>query len=628
MSFQDFLSKKRPRKVATTAELKRERRLLPTVPYVNKLPLFSSLPPETRRWIHDASDERAAIEHGCRFVEAKGQYVVDWLEANCVLYEGANAGDPIEIDDWQYNLFMQWGWLWFSKDWAIKTRSEELGWVRRYRKISGFVPKKNAKSPTLAAAGLYTMLADGELGQKCFSVAMDQNQALISHTHALEFVRQSPLLSRRCKINKTTGTITDTLTKSTYSIRAGMNATNQNRNEGLNGSLFVDEIHVVNETQMAILARAGISRRQFMHLQLSTAGRNTAGYGYKETLHGRQNLVAAEQGLPFDFRFKHIEYACPPDTSLEDLRDEEKVRGYVRQANPTLGRIVMEDEIMGDWRSSVSSDTKLTEYAMYRLNLWNSSGGTFIAGSDWDKCSKRFTFKQLKEFPCVIGGDFSRRRDMTSIVVIWAVPTTITIPVDPFDPEAGTKEQEINIPHIHPYFFLPQKAVERYRSHINLDDFASRGLLTITDGATIRPQTIASHIARIDSAFDLRMVGSDSYYSVDVATILQSEHGWNIDGDDSRYRLISQTSSSVGPAVEQLQNCVLNGELVHNSHGLMDWQRGNLTLVEDSNGNRRFAKPNSDDYRKIDGWAGLVNGIFCMMSDPQLYPGQVISLKA
>lgn len=613
------------------ASTKSPRRIIswPAPPpfYINQLPLVSSLPPETKRFIRDASDERAAIEFGCRFSESKGQYTVDWIEQNCILYEGDAAGQHMSVEDWQYELYMQgWGWLWFSSDWAIKTGKTEMGWIRRYRKISGWVPKKNTKSPTLAAAGLYTLIADGEWGQKCFSVAKDINQALVSHTHALEFVRQNPRLASICKINNTTSAIYYHATKSWYVIRTGATGSNKDRNEGLNGSLFVDESHVVDEAIMGVLSRAGISRRQFLHLQLSTAGSNIAGYGYKQCKIGRQNIKAATDGLNFNFRLKHLEFAIDENVSLDDLRDPAKIDGYIVQSNPTLGRIVLHSEIKQDWQDSLVTDTELAKFSMYRLNQWNTSGGAYIAGSDWSKCYKRFLTRDLKQYPCVIGGDYAKKRDMCSIVLAFAVPTIITVKIDPFDRNCALYEdKEINVPYILPFFFIPQRAVELYKRHINLQEFADMGLLTITTGATIRAADIAAKIAWADKTFQVRKLGSDAFYAKDVNAILESEYGWDL---DERVGLISQTAANIGPAVEQLYNCVLNKELVHNDHAVLNWQRGNIQLVEDTNGNRRFSKPKDDDHHKIDGWSALSNAIYLMMSESDLYPGQVFSIKA
>lgn len=629
-SFQSFMLA--PKTVATVKQESiasivqpkpKERRTLPAPFYINKLPLFSSLPPETRRWIHDSTDERAAIEHGCRYSEARGAYVVNWIEKNCILYEGSNAGEYMSVEDWQWHLFMQFGWLWFSQDWAVKTGKEELGWVRRFRVISGWVPKKNAKSPTLAAGGLYCFAADGERGNKCYSVALDKNQAEIAHNHALEFVRANPEAFSYCKINATTKTIEDLRTKSKYLIKAGSNAKDRNRNEGLNGYLFVDEVHVVEEGQMKILERAGISRRNWLKLQLSTSGTNIAGYGFKQCQIGRQNRINADEGRAFNFRFLHIEYSCPQDVSTDDLRDEIKIKDYIKMANPTLGRIVMMDEALNDWQMSCSNDTELMTFAMYRLNLWSASGGKYIPTSDWNRCKKLFKLADMKQYPAVIGCDFSRKRDMVCLMLMFAVPTEVSVPIDPLDPDSDTEVQELNIPHIHPYFLLPKAAVSRYKNNINFENFAERKQLTIVNQQAIRPETIAAMLDDLINRYDVRCVGSDNAYSTDVATLLSSKYGHETSGETSIFAFISQTAQAIGPAVEQLQNLVLNQEIVHRGHPVLDWQLSHLQIVEDSNGNRRFEKPTADNYKKIDGWSALANGIYCMMCTPDMYPGQL-----
>lgn len=633
-AFKDFLrtskSKTAAAAASTEAAVTVSRRVLEFPPHVfniNKLPLSSALPPETKRWIRDATDERAAIESGCRFQEKIGQYRVDWIEKNCILYEGDLAGTHMLIADWQYEFFMQWGWMWFSKSWAEKTGQEALGWVRRFRKFNILVPKKNAKSPTLAAAGLSVQLADGEPGNKCYTVALVHDQALLSHQHAIEFVKQNSTLAARCTVNKTTSEIYDGVTKSRFGIRSGSTAGSRNRLEGLNGSLFLDESHVANREQMGILERAGISRRQFIHVQVSTAGTDITGYGYEECLESRRNIIDATEGRDFNFRLKHLEWAIPPDTSMAQLRDPALIDGYIRMATPTLNRIVMEDEIKQEWAKAVNSDTKLAKFAMYRLDLWNASGGDYIAGSDWNKCKRAFLMRSMRPYPAVIGCDFARRRDMCCICVMFAVPETRMLAIDPFDPNTEYEDREINIPHIQPYFYLPHNTVRKYSESMNLDQFIDLGLLNVVNGSTVRPEILANQINALTERYDVRRVGTDSYYSTDVGSVLASKHGWDVESPDSIYSLISQRITSLSPAVEQLMNCVLETEYAHSGNALMDWQLSNIRIIEDNNGNRRFAKATSNSPQKIDGWAAQVNGIFCMMSDPDLYPGQVYSMK-
>src|SRR3990167_10032306 len=185
--------------------------------FINKLTPWKGVPSETRRWIRNASDERAAQE-GMRVSEERGQYVVNWVQNHCVLYEGSRAGEYIDIDDWQYEFFMQlFGWLVQNEELAER-RKLDTCWIRRFTQASIWIAKKNAKSPTLAATGLYTLCGDGEKGNKCYSVARDGNQALISHTHAMMMVEYSPELSSVCTIKKTNYSITHNPTNSVYTL--------------------------------------------------------------------------------------------------------------------------------------------------------------------------------------------------------------------------------------------------------------------------------------------------------------------------------------------------------------------------------------------------------------------------
>ena len=599
------------------------RRPLPCPPpfYINKLQ--HSLPPETQRWVKSAADERAAVEHGCRFSERMGEYFIDWVESNCKLYEGDLAGHSVFLDDWQYETGMQtYGWLFFDEEWEAKRAG--AGWVRRYVVVSGWIPKKNGKTPSLAYNGLYLFAGDGEQGQKCFSLATTRDQAALSHVHAVNFVRQSPALSSHCNVNATDLGITDRWTNSTYTILCGDKGGLTKSKEGINGSLFIDETHVVNRALMKVVGRAGISRRQPIQIQFSTAGADTAGYGFDQYTLGNDNLKAAEENRPFDFRFYHFEFAIPQTTSIDELRSPDKIDAFIRLANPTNGRIVRHTEARRDWQKSLRSDTELIEFAMYRLNQWNTGGGTYIAGSDWQRCKKHFSMEEVQDHPCVIGVDLSKISDMTAVVPVWVVPKVVKLPVDPFDPDSALEERELNVPYVLPYFWCPRRSVQQYAGKLDVKGLAGRKQLFITETPSIRIESIAEQINFLDSRFDVRGVAGDLYRSKQLAACLGSTHGWDT---DTKMFLINQGAASISPAVEQIYHNVLSGEIVHNGNAVFDWQLGNITVVEDSNGNRRYQKPSHNDYRKIDGWAALANAYTVLMNEPDLYPGSTLSIS-
>src|SRR5262249_57614699 len=130
--------------------------------------------------------------------EGRGQCAVTWIESYCRLYEGDWAGQPMKLSDWQLDCTMRlFGWIRYSEKWKR--------WIRRFRAASIWVAKKNKKSPTLAAWGLYLLCGDGEQGQKIFHAAKDGQQARkIAGEHAKQMLLQSDELLSECRINETT----------------------------------------------------------------------------------------------------------------------------------------------------------------------------------------------------------------------------------------------------------------------------------------------------------------------------------------------------------------------------------------------------------------------------------------
>ena len=188
----------------------------------------------TKRWIRNESDERAAAA-GYRFDVERGQFVVDWMAEYLRLYEGEWAGQPFECRDWQYDATMRlFGWVKDSDRWGRE--------VRRFRKASIWVAKKNKKSPTLAAWGLYLLAADGEAGQKVFIGAKDGQQAReIAGKHAVEMMQSSPQLSRECTLNKNFMQITHEASRSFMRPLSSANVRTKEAKQGLNGSVLIDE---------------------------------------------------------------------------------------------------------------------------------------------------------------------------------------------------------------------------------------------------------------------------------------------------------------------------------------------------------------------------------------------------
>ena len=419
-----------------------------------------NIDPETRRAIRNIADENAAMD-GCKFSERRAAFAINWQEKYCYLYEGDRAGKPIVLDDWQFEMnYQTFGWITYN---AFHDK-----WVRRFREVSGWVPKKNTKSPSLAAMGLYMLCGEGEMGQKCFSVARDGIQAKIAHTHATFMVMQSPELNKKCKIDRTTGRITYLPTMSTYTIIND----NPKSLEGLNGSLFVDETHVVGEQQMSRLKGATISRREPLHVELSTVGTDVNGYGYARWELGKKvrsgevdnpsmyffEFCAPQTITPEQIKVKTYlklitqkketdtpkptirQYRQPTDAKVVEIEDFDKyydnfiknvkitpnqeeydLMDLILLTNPTIGRVLDPSEPIRTWNSCFTKKLQ-HEFLLYRLNIWQSQGVALFDFDAWKKCERPFKLKELAEYPCVLGLDLSRVKDLSAITIVFAVP--------------------------------------------------------------------------------------------------------------------------------------------------------------------------------------------------------------
>src|SRR5436190_21009156 len=74
--------------------------------------------------------------------------------------------------------------------WQAKHTAQIFGWKRRsdgkrrYRRVRGFIPKKNGKTEWFAGIGLMLCVADDEFGAEVFSHARNEEQARIIFSRA------------------------------------------------------------------------------------------------------------------------------------------------------------------------------------------------------------------------------------------------------------------------------------------------------------------------------------------------------------------------------------------------------------------------------------------------------------
>lgn len=512
----------------------------------------------TRRWIRNAADERAAA-NGCYFDERRGEHVVKFFEQFLHFYEGTGfAGKPFIPQDWQADLLYRvFGWVRNSDHWQRP--------VRRFRKASVYVPKKNGKSPLGAGVGLYLLIGDGEPGQKVFSAAKDGQQARIMHTHAMQMVRMSPLLQRACKVNQSTGRITYPATSSFYSLLAGDNIEGQ---EGLNGSVVIDETHVVDERLARVLEHMGASRAQPMQFEISTAGNNPEGYGRKQYEYGK----AVNRGEFLDDQTFFLAYEAPQKATDADIESKPEMW---RAANPSWGVTINEEEFRPVVQRAKRSLTDWTQFKMYRLNIWAASANPWLKQDDWQKCATQFSADELKGKPCWLGLDLSRTRDMTAAVLCF--------------PD-GDRFWQL------PFFWMPEDEARGKNHAAPFLQWSHDGHLSLTPGNVVDYRAILAKLIELNELFTIRGIAYDKTYAEELTQNFTDETGC------PRF-VFAQTWQNYAKGCSEYERLVISGQLLHPCHPILTWQAGHVQVKTDTNQNKRPIKPPHNDIKKIDGIA-------------------------
>lgn len=557
---------------------------------------MSSIDAATKDWIRNPSDELAA-KNGCRFEEGRGRFVVDWIEHYCRLYEGDWAGQPMKLTDWQLECTLRlFGWVRWSEKWGR--------WVRRFRQASIWVAKKNKKSPTLAAWGLHLLCGDGEQGQKVFLAAKDGKQAReIAGKHAVEMLLQSQELMDECVLNRSTLQITHLPTRSLMVPLSSSNARTQESKEGLNGSVCIDEVHVVDRDFIRRISRTGISRSEPLQIEGSTAGSNPDGYG-KERFDYALEVVLGKREDQDLFVAIH---AAPQDLADEDL--EKDPLHYGRMANPAMGQTVDPEEFLKDYETSKRSLQALRDFRMYRLNIWQKTANPWLRESDWLKCRRDFPEAELLGRPCYAGLDLSKTRDLTALVLV-------------FPWEDGTYR-------LLPFYWLPEETAHEVAGRVPYQQWAGSSHIELTPGGSCDYAFIRKRFRELAAKYEIRQLVYDSWQAEETTQTM--EQGVVLDGKAieegtgvPRFEF-RQTLSNYAEPTAEFEKLVIDGRLHHHGHPVLTWQAGHICIWSDANKNKRPVKPKSTDPKTIDGIVAAIMGLSHAMKHQNSAPG-IISL--
>lgn len=584
----------------------------------------------TLDWCRGPADE-LAMANGCWFDWERGAYTVWWIEHLLKLYEGEGAGDPLllrgchECDydlpcatdfdfddegkaicleraqrhaecvkaghfiDWQYECTMRmFGWVRNSQHWKRV--------IRRFRKSSIWVAKKNKKSPTLSAWAMYMLAGEGVQGQKVFLAAKDGAQARENTgKHTIEMLNQSEALRSECSLNKNLCRITHEPTRSFLQPLSSSNERTQKSKEGLNGSAFVDEVHIVDREFIARIDRMGISRPEPLFAEFSTVGDDPDSYGMESWTRAEK----VRDGEIEDQELFVAIYAAPQDVTDADL-DADPIT-YGRMANPALGHTVDPEELLKDYEASKASPAKLAKCKMYRFNIWQNAASPWLPMVGWDKGRRAFTNEDLYGRTCWSALDLASVRDFAALCLAF--------------PEDNDEMRFLW------WFWLPEETAREVQDRIDIRGWEKdpRTNLMLTPGARIDFGYIRSKYRELAGLYDIQELAYDDWNAEqttsEISEGVRNSSGMVIEPGTGIPRVnFSQSLKDMNEPSKRFEARVIDGKAIHNGDPLARWMIGNATIRPDINGNYKPLKP-KDGLKKID---GVVTAI---MADAQACTG-------
>ena len=397
-----------------------------------------------------------------RFDLKLGLHAIEFIETFCRHYEGELAGQLVKLDLWQ-KAFIQTLFGWVDK----KTK------LRRFREFMLLVARKNGKSMLSACSMVYMLVADGEAGAQCVSIATKYDQAAIVYKTARKIIEQDPELD--ALVRPIVGGMEFKLTNSTMKALASKSKTL----DGLNlHYCSCDELHAQEDRNLYDVTKQGMkARKQPIYGSITTAG--FAREGIYDSMF--EYALSVANGTVVDDRFLPMLY-------MLDNREEWMDPAAWQKANPGLGTIKSREQLADDVERAKNDPSYLPTLLVKDFNIQESAASAWLPFAVL-KNEEVAPDDYLNHSYAIGGCDLSATTDLTCATLLIKRPK---------DPKFYVLQQ----------YFLPKARVEQIETQGRKEApyrlWAKQGHLTLCDTATVDYNAVTAWYVKMVQERDIR----------------------------------------------------------------------------------------------------------------------------
>lgn len=470
-----------------------------------------------------------------------------------------------------------------------------FGWkgadgYRRFRVAYVETAKGSGKSPLAAGIGLKGLVADGEPRAEIYSAATKKDQAMILFRDAVAMVNQSSELTKRIHPSGTGEKVWNLA----Y-LQAGAFFRPISSDDGQSGPRphisLVDEYHEHKTNLVTEMLRAGTkSRRQALLFIITNSGsdKRVPCWGYHE--YGAK--VAAQEVID-DAMFPYI---C----ALDDGDDPFESEDCWPKANPSLQDANLPGYKYIREQVTEAKGMPSKESLVRRLNfcVWTDAESPWISREVWKTAEREYDIESLRGRRAVAGLDLSSTTDLTALMFM----------VEPVEPGEPWK--------LVPFAWLPEVDLQRKadKDRVPWVQWKAEGWLNTTPGAAISKRVILQRLSGLCDFFEVMEVAYDRWRMKDLLS-LANDDGITL----PPMREFGQGFKDMSPAVEQFERMLLNGELVHPGHKVLNYCVGNAVIEQDAAENRKLSKEKATGRIDLAVAAVMAAGLVTTAEKPKTY---------
>jgi phage terminase large subunit-like protein len=481
--------------------------------------------------------------------------IIAFIEEVCFVPEGKLVGQKLQLQGWQKDLIR------LIYDNPAGTRRAILT-----------VARKNAKT-SLAACLLLAHLcgppAKNRPNSQLFSAAQSRDQAGIIFSLAAKMVRLNPALARTVVIQETAKSLICPELGTRYRALSADASTAY----GLSPSFIVhDELGQVRGPRSPLyeaLETATGAQENPLSIIISTQAPTDA------------DLLSV---LIDDAQAGHDPHTvCKVYTAPTELDPFDEAT--IRLANPAFGTFLNPTEVLAMAQAARRMPAREVEYRNLILNQRIESSNAFIAPAVWKECGG--PVGSLAGLNLYGGLDLSEVADLTALVLI------------------GWRDGKWRV---QPTFWLPAEglAEKSTADRVPYDLWAERGYLQTTPGRTVSYEFVADHLRGLFRRYSIRKIGFDRWNMRHFQPWL-FKAGFTEQFVKEHFVEFGQGVASMSPALRDLEQVTLEGQLAHGDHPILNMCASNTVVALDDAGNRKPSKKRS--VGRIDGIVALAMAI-------------------